>query len=90
MHQFESLEQIEDLILKLEDEMIEEAKEEHLSRINDIRSMSRTVVKKIRPLLYIQDRILKENIRLDVTYGETERMSYTIINDDEMKTSCIF
>lgn len=63
MHQFESLEQIEDLILKLEDEMIEEAKEEHLSRINDIRSMSRTVVKKIRPLLYIQDRILKENIR---------------------------
>ena len=62
-HQFESLEKLEDLILKLEDEMIEEAKKEHLSKINDLRSMTRTVVKNIRPLLYIEDRIVKENIR---------------------------
>ena len=62
-HQFESLEKLEDLILKLEDEMIEEAKKEHLSKINDLRSMTRTVVKNIRPLLYIEDKIVKENIR---------------------------
>ena len=62
-HQFESLEKLEDLILKLEDEMIEEAKKEHLSKINDLRGMTRTVVKNIRPLLYIEDRIVKENIR---------------------------
>ncbi|MBQ8999912.1 MAG: CorA family divalent cation transporter [Clostridium sp.] len=62
-HQFESLEKLEDLILKLEDEMIEEAKKEHLSKINDLRCMTRTVVKNIRPLLYIEDRIVKENIR---------------------------
>ena len=62
-HQFESLEKLEDLILKLEDEMIEEAKKEQLSKINDLRSKTRTGVKNKRPLLYIEDRIVKENIR---------------------------
>ena len=71
-HQFESLEKLEDLILKLEDEMIEEAKKEHLSKINDLRSMTRTVVKNIRPLLYIEDRIVKENIRY-LKYSDVKR-----------------
>ena len=39
--------------------MIKEAKKEHLSKINDVRAMTRTVVKNIRPLLYIEDRIVK-------------------------------
>lgn len=63
MHQFESLEKLEDLILKLEDEMMEGTIDNHIVKINDVRSMTRIVVKNIRPLLYISDRILKENIR---------------------------
>ena len=62
-HQFESLEKLEDIILDLEDEMMEATMDNHIARINYARNMTRTVVKNIRPLLYISDRILKEDIR---------------------------
>lgn len=63
IHEFESLEKVEDMILKLEDEILEGAIDDHVSNINYIRGITRTVVKNTRPLLYIGDRILKENIR---------------------------
>lgn len=63
IHEFESLEKVEDLILKLEDEILEGVVDNQIQKINNVRSISRTVVKNIRPLLYIGERILKENIR---------------------------
>lgn len=63
IHEFESLEKVEDMILKLEDEILEGAIDDHIQKISYIRGVTRTVVKNTRPLLYIGDRILKENIR---------------------------
>ena len=63
IHEFESLEKVEDLILKLEDEILEGSVDNQIQKINDIRGITRTVVKNTRPLLYIGERILKENIR---------------------------
>ncbi|MEF9990609.1 MAG: CorA family divalent cation transporter [Romboutsia sp.] len=63
VHEFENIEKLEDIILELEDEMMNGTNKDHILKINDIRNVSRTVVKNIRPLLYIGDRILKENIR---------------------------
>lgn len=63
IHEFENLEKVEDMILKLEDEILEDVLDDHVLKINYIRGIARTVVKNTRPLLYIGDRILKENIR---------------------------
>ena len=63
IHEFESLEKVEDMILKLEDEILEGVVDNHVLKINAIRYITRAVVKNTRPLLYIGDRILKENIR---------------------------
>ncbi|HSQ87512.1 magnesium transporter CorA family protein [Romboutsia sp.] len=63
IHEFESLEKVEDIILKLEDEILEGVADDQVLKINYIRGITRTVVKNTRPLLYIGDRILKENIR---------------------------
>jgi magnesium transporter len=63
IHEFESLEALEDLILQIEDEILEGSFDEQIQRINYVRGISRTVVKNIRPLLYTGERILKENIR---------------------------
>lgn len=63
IHEFESLEKVEDMILKLEDEILEGVVDDHVLKINSIRGITRTVVKNTRPLLYIGDRMLKENIR---------------------------
>ncbi len=63
VHEFKSLENVEDLILKLEDEILEGVVDNHAFKVNYARNVTRTVVKTIRPLLYISDRILKENIR---------------------------
>lgn len=71
-HQFESLEKLEDIILNLEDEMMETTLDNHIIRINYVRNMTRTVVKNIRPLLYISDRILKEDIRY-LKYSDVKR-----------------
>lgn len=60
---FENIEKLEDMILEIEDSMLEVATEKHLSDISYVRGLTRTVVKNTRPLLYIGDRILKENIR---------------------------
>jgi len=63
IHEFENLEKVEDMILKLEDEILEGVLDDHVLKINSVRGIARTVVKNTRPLLYIGDRILKENIR---------------------------
>lgn len=63
VHQFEHIEKLEDMVLKLEDEIMEGVIDDHAMRINYVRSLTRIVVKNTRPLLYIGDRILKENIR---------------------------
>ena len=60
---FENIEKLEDMILEIEDNMLDEVKENHLNEISYVRSLTRTVVKNTRPLLYIGDRILNENIR---------------------------
>lgn len=63
VHEFENLEKVEDMILDLEDKIMEGTDEEHILKINYIRSLTRTLVKNTRPLLYLGDRILKDNLR---------------------------
>lgn len=60
---FEVLEKVEDMILEIEDSMMEKITKDQITNINYIRGVTRTIVKNTRPLLYIGDRILKENIR---------------------------
>lgn len=72
VQEFESIEKLEDLILDMEDKMLESIKEQHFHEISYIRGLTRTVVKNIRPLLYIGDRILKENIRY-LTYSDIKK-----------------
>ena len=60
---FEVLEKVEDIILEIEDSMMEKITKDQITNINYIRGVTRTIVKNTRPLLYIGDRILKENIR---------------------------
>ncbi|EPZ54083.1 hypothetical protein H477_4267 [[Clostridium] sordellii ATCC 9714] len=43
--------------------MLEGVEDKHFHEISHIRSLTRNIVKNIRPLLYIGDRILKDNIR---------------------------
>ena len=69
---FESLEKLEDIILDMEDKMLEGVEDKHFHQISYIRGLTRTVVKNIRPLLYIGDRILKENIRY-LTYTDIKK-----------------
>ena len=69
VNSFESLEQLEDMILELEDKMLEGVKDQYFHEISEIRNLTRTVVKNTRPLLYIGDRILKENVRY-LTYSD--------------------
>ncbi|MGX4599789.1 CorA family divalent cation transporter [Faecalimicrobium sp. JNUCC 81] len=63
VHEFENLEKIEDMILEIEDAMMDGKKDDYITQINYVRSITRSVVKNTRPLLYIGDRIIKENIR---------------------------
>lgn len=77
IHEFESLEKVEDLILQLEDEILEGVVDNQIQKINNIRSLTRSVVKNIRPLLYIGERILKENIRY-LKYSDVK--SYNLDN----------
>lgn len=63
IHEFENLEKVEDMILNLEDEMMEHTNDEHILKISYIRGITRTLVKNTRPLLYLGDRILKDNFR---------------------------
>ncbi|RDY22944.1 cation transporter [Romboutsia maritimum] len=69
---FESLEKVEDMILDIEDQMMEKVSEDQISKINYVRGITRTIVKNTRPLLYIGDRILKENIRY-LKYSDVKR-----------------
>ncbi|AUN14456.1 magnesium transporter CorA family protein [Paraclostridium sordellii] len=68
VNEFETLEKIEDMILDMEDKMLEGVEDKHFHEISHIRSLTRNIVKNIRPLLYIGDRILKDNIRY-LTYS---------------------
>lgn len=72
VNSFESLEKLEDMILELEDKMLEGVKDKYFHEISGIRNLTRTVVKNTRPLLYIGDRILKENIRY-LTYSDIKK-----------------
>lgn len=63
VHEFENLEKIEDMILEIEDAIMDGEKDDYILKINYVRGITRSVVKNIRPLLYISDRIVKENIR---------------------------
>lgn len=60
---FENLELIEDMILEMEDNIMNGTSDKNISDINEIRNLTRIIVKNTRPLLYIGDRILKEDIR---------------------------
>ena len=60
---FENLELVEDMILEMEDNIMNGLYDNNISDINHVRGLTRSIVKNTRPLLYIGDRILKENIR---------------------------
>ena len=72
IHEFENLEKVEDMILDLEDEIMEGTDDEHILKINYIRSLTRILVKNTRPLLYLGDRILKDNFRY-LKYNDMKR-----------------
>lgn len=72
IHEFENLEKVEDMILNLEDEMMERPNDDHILKINYIRNITRTLVKNTRPLLYLGDRILKDNLRY-LKYNDMKR-----------------
>ncbi len=63
VHEFENLEKVEDMILEIEDAVMDGKKDDYIVKINYVRGITRSFVKNIRPLLYIGDRIVKENIR---------------------------
>lgn len=63
VHEFENLEKVEDMILEIEDAVMDGKKDDYIVKINCVRGITRSFVKNIRPLLYIGDRIVKENIR---------------------------
>ncbi|GAA0237724.1 magnesium transporter CorA family protein [Metaclostridioides mangenotii] len=60
---FESLEAVEDLILEIEDDLSDKVNNSYSDRISYVRGLARDIVKTIRPLLYIGDRAVKENVR---------------------------
>ena len=55
-----------------EDEIMEGTDDEHILKINYIRSLTRILVKNTRPLLYLGDRILKDNFRY-LKYNDMKR-----------------
>lgn len=72
IHEFENLEKVEDMILNLEDEIMENRSDEHILKINYIRNITRVLVKNTRPLLYLGDRIIKDNLRY-LKYNDMKR-----------------
>nr|WP_294574711.1 CorA family divalent cation transporter [uncultured Romboutsia sp.] len=72
IHEFENLEKVEDMILNLEDEIMEDRSDEHILKINYIRNITRVLVKNTRPLLYLGDRIIKDNLRY-LKYNDMKR-----------------
>ncbi len=64
INQFENLEKLEDIILKIEDDLINDIND--IEKINYIRFVTRNIVKNTRPLLYISDMLIKENSRYKI------------------------
>ena len=60
---FEALSKVEDIILEIEDDIMNKVSSSHIYRVNNVRNMCRSIVKSIRPLLYISDDIIKEDVR---------------------------
>lgn len=63
MNGFEFLEMIEERILDIEDDMMDYTDSSHIEEINKIRAIARKVVKNIRPLIYITDNAVSEDVR---------------------------
>lgn len=63
MNGFEFLEMLEDRILDIEDDMMDNANSSHIEEINKVRAIARKVVKNIRPLIYITDNAVSEDVR---------------------------
>lgn len=61
-NQFENLERVEDMVLKLEDDIIKSIDGNESSRISHLRHICRSCVKNIRPLTYIIDSLLKDGM----------------------------
>ena len=63
MNGFEFLERLEDRILDIEDDMMDNVNSSHIEEINKVRAIARKVVKNIRPLIYITDNAVSEDVR---------------------------
>ena len=63
MNGFEFVEMLEERILDIEDDMMENTNSSHIEEINKIRAIARKVVKNIRPLIYITDNAVSEDVR---------------------------
>lgn len=61
-NQFENLERIEEMILKIEDNIINGVEENISIKISHVRSICRICVKNIRPLTYMMDTLLKDGM----------------------------
>ena len=72
IHEFENLEKVEDMILDLEDEIMEGTDDETYSKNKLYKNLTRILVKNTRPLLYLGDRILKDNFRY-LKYNDMKR-----------------
>lgn len=67
VNSFESLETIEDIVLQIEDDLTSDSSGKTSGspseRISYVRGLARNMVKTVRPLLYIGDRVVSENVR---------------------------
>ena len=67
--QFENLEKVEEIILRLEDQIINGVDDHMSAKISSIRGISRTCVKAIRPLTYYIDTLLKDGMEFFAKYN---------------------
>ena len=67
--QFENLEKVEEIILRLEDQIINDVDDHMSAKISSIRGISRTCVKAIRPLTYYIDTLLKDGMEFFAKYN---------------------
>lgn len=63
LNAFHNIELVEDSILELEDSMMNSISDINMSDINQIRELTRTIVKNTRPLLHIGNRIMNRSMR---------------------------
>lgn len=86
---FDILDRIEDDIQKIEDEIIKNTNKEQFASINDMRHITRKIVKYIRPLLYIGDQFAEENLRY-LNEGKLSRSNLNSLHSIDIRINKLY